>query len=60
MSILVLHHSCARISSRSSDNPLSHFMEISRDHRFRECELPSKDRRNSDFVWLDVDIRGDN
>lgn len=39
---------------------LAHFVEIERGDRFRECELPCKDRRYTDFIGLDINIGRDN
>lgn len=41
----------------TSNYPLAHFVEIGGGDRFGEGQFASKDRRDSNFVWLDINIR---
>jgi hypothetical protein len=59
MSIFILDHHCARIILRTGNDKFAHTMNVLRGDRFRECKLSSKDRRDADLVWFNIDVGRD-
>ncbi len=59
VSVLVLYHGSARISTGSRDHQLSQLVEVVRGDGLRERQLSCKDRRNTDLIRLDIDVRRD-
>jgi hypothetical protein len=60
MPIFVFNHCSPRISTRPGNDQIPQLMEVRRCHRLGESELASEDRRDSNFIGLDIDVGGDN
>lgn len=56
MSVFVFNYRRPGIILRPIDDQLPHLVKICGRHGFGERQLLGKDRRDADFVWLDVDI----
>jgi hypothetical protein len=56
MTVFVFDYRRTRINSRPINDQLPHLVKIRGRHRFGKGQLPGEDRRDTDFVRLDVHI----
>ena len=59
MPVFVLNHCGAGVPTSTRDHELPQLVYVVRSNRLRVSQLSRKDRRNTNFVGLDVDVRGD-
>lgn len=56
MAILIFDHTSSRVPVRTSNNTLTHFVEIKGSDGLRKREFTGEHRGDPDLIGLDVDV----